>query len=217
MNAASLRWAAAGVALTAAFVVLGLLVRSHPLGVDLTIAESLRGQWRHPPGDIAAVVSDVLGPVLPIVFGVALLVAAGLSFYRGDRTGAGVFLRVALVLALCRATSIAFKPVFLRDRPREYPDLAYPSGHVVSVASTGFAAVLLCAYLAARLVRRAIAIAAVAVVLCAASRLVLGVHWLTDTVGAVLAVAGVGLLTAVLTRLLPTGVGDRRGGVASHS
>jgi undecaprenyl-diphosphatase len=37
----------------------------------------------------------------------------------------------------------------------------------------------------------------------AVSRLVLGVHWLTDTVGAVLAVLGVEFASAAVLRLLP--------------
>ena len=41
----------------------------------------------------------------------------------------------------------------------------------------------------------------------AACRVVLGVHWVTDTIGAVLAVTGVGLLSACALRLLPPGDG----------
>ena len=59
------------------------------------------------------------------------------------------------------------------------------------------------ALFAPRLVRGVMAIVAVAIALCALSRLVLGVHWLTDTIGAVFAVTGIGLLSTVVLRLPP--------------
>lgn len=62
---------------------------------------------------------------------------------------------------------------------------------------------LLCVWLAPRLARWAIVVSASTTVLVAVTRMVLGVHWLTDTVGAVLGVLGVGLLTAAAVRLLP--------------
>jgi undecaprenyl-diphosphatase len=121
----------------------------------------------------------------------------------GDRAFAFVLIRLTVVLLLCRLTSTVFKPVFVRTRPRDYPDLSYPSGHVVSVASTGFVAVLLCLWAAPRLARKVAVVFAVATVLSAASRIVLGVHWLTDTLGSVLGVAGIGLIAAVVLRVLP--------------
>jgi undecaprenyl-diphosphatase len=107
------------------------------------------------------------------------------------------------VFGLCRVTSVLGKPLFLRTRPRSYPEFSYPSGHVVSVSSAGVAAVLLCVWLAPRLTRWVALAAAVATVVVAVTRLVLGVHWLTDTVGAVLAVLGVGFVSAAVLRLLP--------------
>jgi membrane-associated phospholipid phosphatase len=202
MTVPSARWTATGVVLIGAFVALGLVVSRRPLALDVAIADGLRGQWQRPAGTVATVVSDVLGPVLPVLFGAALLIAAAVCRQR-ERALAGVLLRVTVVVVLCRLTSVIFKPVFLRARPRQYPDLGYPSGHVVSTASTGFGAVLLCLWLAPRLLRRVAAISIVATVLCGASRLVLGVHWFTDTVGAVLAVLGVGLLASAVLRLLP--------------
>ena len=197
-----IRWAVLAVVLLGVFVALGLLVSTQPLALDRTIADALQGQWQRPAGTVATVVSDVLGPVLPAVFGSVLLIAAALS-WRPDQVRAMVLLRVIVVLALCRLTSLVFKPLFERARPRQYADLSYPSGHVVSTASTGVAAVLLCLWLAPKLLRRVAVVSAVATVLCAASRLVLGVHWLTDTVGAVLAVLGIGILAALAVRLLP--------------
>ncbi len=192
------RWFVCGVVLLAAFAVLGLIVARQPLALDARIANALRGEDIRPVGQVAGVLTDVLGPVLPFVMGAVLL---ALAIRRpGDRA---LCVRLAVVLVLCRLTSLVGKPVFVRERPRVYPDLSYPSGHVVSVASTGLVAVLLCAWLVPRVLRWAVAAAVVATVLAAACRIVLGVHWLTDTVGAVLAVTGVGLLSAAGLDLLP--------------
>jgi undecaprenyl-diphosphatase len=203
MTVPTVRWAAAGVVFIALFVALGLLVSRQPLALDVTIADALRGQDLQPAGRVAAVVSDILGPVLPPILGTGLVVGAIVRWRAGDPAFAGVAIRLAVVLLLGRLTSIVFKPVFLRTRPRTYPDLSYPSGHVVSVASTGFVAVLLCVWSAPRLARKVAVVFAVATVLSAASRIVLGVHWLTDTIGSVLGVAGIGLIATVVLRVLP--------------
>ncbi|WP_216217552.1 phosphatase PAP2 family protein [Amycolatopsis aidingensis] len=191
--------------LCAAFLALGLLVRDRPLDVDRAVVEAFRGQWLRPLGTVTALLSDVLlGPLLPVLLAGVLLVAAWVRWRRGQRARAMLLLRVWVLLALCRLTSFVFKPIYLRDRPRAYPDFAYPSGHVVSVASTGFALVVLCAWLAPRLLRWVAGVAVLATVLSAACRIVLGVHWVSDTVGAVLAVAGAGLLGCLALRLLPS-------------
>ncbi|WP_329050139.1 phosphatase PAP2 family protein [Amycolatopsis sp. NBC_01488] len=196
------RWLVVGAVLAAAFVVLGLSVARQPLTLDVEVANALRGVYAEPLGRVAQAGSDVLGPVLPFVLGAGLL---ALALRR--RGHLGLFVRLGVVLVLCRLTSLVFKPLFLRARPRDYPDLSYPSGHVVSVASTGFVLLLLCAWLWPRLVRRVAVAVVVATVLSAVCRVVLGVHWVTDTIGAVLAVTGVGLLSACALRLLPPGDG----------
>jgi undecaprenyl-diphosphatase len=203
MSVPRVRWAVLGTVLLAAFVALGLLVSHRPLALDTAIASVLSGQWQRPVGQVASVVSAILGPALPVLFDTVLVIAAVVDWRRHERTRALVLIRIALVVVPCRFVSVVFKPVFLRQRPRQYADLSYPSGHVVSAATTGFAALLLCLWLAPRLLRCVAMVAVVATVLCAGSRLVLGVHWLTDTIGSVLGVLGVGILTAVALRLLP--------------
>jgi undecaprenyl-diphosphatase len=205
MTVPRIRWLVTGVVLLAAFLALGLAVDRQPLGLDQAVANVLRGQDSQPAGLVAGVVTNVLGPVLPFVLGAALI-----ALVVRDRSRLPLCLKLAAVLVLCRLTSVVFKPVFLRQRPREYPDLSYPSGHVVSVASTALVVVLLAAWLAPRLARRAIVVGAVATVLAAVCRVVLGVHWVTDTVGAVLAVLGVGLVSASALRLLPVSGHDGR-------
>ncbi|HEV7975017.1 phosphatase PAP2 family protein [Amycolatopsis sp.] len=197
------RWVVLGVVLCVGLLALGLLVARQPLSLDSAIANALQDQWQHPVGTVASIVSDLLGPVLPWVFGAILFVAAVIAWRRGDRGRAAVLVKITAVVLLCRLTSVVLKPVFGRARPRDYPDFSFPSGHVVSTASTGFGAVLLCLWLAPRLLRRVAVIAVLATTLCAASRVVFGVHWLSDTVGAVFGVLGIGILAAVALRLLP--------------
>ena len=199
------RWLVVGVVLSAAFVVLGLSVARQPLTLDIEVANALRGVYAEPLGRVAQVGSDVLGPVLPYVLGAALL---ALALRR--RQHWGLCVRLGVVLVLCRLTSLVFKPIFLRERPRAYPDLSYPSGHVVSVASTGFVVLLLCAWLWPRLVRRVAVAGAGGGVLSAALPVAPSMYsgpQTTGTMGAVLAVAGVGLLSACALRLLPAGDG----------
>jgi len=189
--------------LFAAFVGLGFAVSRPPFAVDLAVAGLVEGWWRGTPGDVAQVVSDVSGPVVPATFAIGLAIGVVVCLRRRLRFQAGVGLRVLAVLAMTRLVSVVFKPLFVRDRPREYPEFSYPSGHVVSIAGTGLAAALLCVWLAPRLTKWVVAGFAAATVLCAASRVVLGVHWVSDTVGAVLGVLGVGFLTGWAVRLLP--------------
>ncbi|WP_037309292.1 phosphatase PAP2 family protein [Amycolatopsis orientalis] len=188
----------AGALLLIGFIVLGLFVDDRPPPVDVALADAFHGQYARPAGQVAGLVTNVLGPVLPFALGAVLAV---LAWQRRDLTALCV--KLAVVLVLCRMTSLIAKPVFYRERPREFPDLSYPSGHVVAVACTGFVAVLLCAWTRPRLVRLAITIAVAATVVGALCRVVLGVHWLTDTAGSVLAVGGVGLISATGLGLLP--------------
>ncbi|MGH3622505.1 MAG: phosphatase PAP2 family protein [Sciscionella sp.] len=191
-----------GALLLAAFVLLGVLAAAGPIGPDATVADVLRGEWRRPPGTVAAVVSVLLGPATPVAAAVLLLAGVALAYRRADRWLLGVLLRCFVVGVACRLVSV-LKLAFDRRRPRLYPDFSYPSGHVVSVATTAFVAILLCLWLAQRLLPLVITLAVFAVLVCAAARLVLGVHWVTDTVGATLGVTGVGLLVADALGLLP--------------
>lgn len=203
--------AGAGALLLIAFLVLGVTVSDTTPTVDRFVADSLGDGWQATTGDVAFVVSAVLGPVLPVLLGLGLLAGAALAHRRGDPVRRGLLLRATVLLAVCRAVSLV-KPLFGRDRPREYPDFSFPSGHVVSVASVGFTVVVLTAWLAARRVRAVLWWSVVAVAVAALCRMVLDVHWLTDVLGATLGVVGLGLLTAIGLRLLPArpaGVGSR--------
>jgi undecaprenyl-diphosphatase len=203
-----IRWLAGGLVSLGLFIALGIAVAAHPLGIDLSVAGAFQGLWRGSVGRVTTVVSDLFGLVLPAVFMIAVLVGTILAWYRGMRREAGIALRVLVVYALGRVTSWVGKPLFVRERPRAYSQFSYPSGHVVSIASAGLAVVLLCVWLAPALTRWVALAFGVATVLVAVTRLMLGVHWLTDTVGAVLGVLGIGLISAAVTRLLPRPVSE---------
>lgn len=204
-----IRWLAAGLTSLALFVALGLAVAKHPLGVDLAVTGAFQGWWRGTFGNVTKIASDLLGLFLPDAVMIAVLVGVILACYRGMRREAWIAVRVLVVYGLARLTSWAGKPIFVRARPRAYSEFSYPSGHVVSAASAGLAAVLLCVWLAPRLTRWVLLAAAVVTVVVALTRLMLGVHWLSDTVGAVLGAAGLGLLGAAALRLLPGPVPGR--------
>lgn len=194
-----------GLLLVVAFVALGLTVSGVTPGVDRFVAESLGGGFAGDVGSVASVVSDVLGPVLPIVLGVGLLVRA--AVVRTDRDQSHLLLKAVVVLVLCRLVSFV-KPLFARARPREYPDFSFPSGHVTSVAAVAFTAAVLCAWLARPRLRACVFWGGLAVLVAALCRILLDVHWLTDTVGAVVGVLGVGLLASAALGLLPPPAGE---------
>jgi membrane-associated phospholipid phosphatase len=190
-----------GVVLALASVVLGLTVRHQPPAVD----EGLRqGAVELGPGfaHASTVVGFVLSPGLATI---ALLSLALRALLAKDP----LLARCAVLLAVCWSTLFA-RYWYQRVRPVEFPKWAYPSGHVTAVTAVAFTGVVLCAWLARRYLRLAVVSACVVVAVTAASRVVLEMHWFTDTVGAVLAVVGVGLVVARALRLVPVGVMSRR-------
>ncbi|MCE7011927.1 phosphatase PAP2 family protein [Kibdelosporangium philippinense] len=194
-----------GIALLTLFILLGVWVRDSAWPLDLVVSDAMVGFWQTSGGDVVWVITDILGPVLPIVMFVVLVVAAVRS--RRDAYVLNVLLRSMVLLAACRIMSL-FKGVFERDRPRAYVDFSYPSGHVVSVASVAFTGIVICGWLARHLLRRAIVLATTLVVIAAACRVLLDVHWVTDVLGGTLGVTGIGLIVATAMHLIP--VGERK-------
>jgi membrane-associated phospholipid phosphatase len=189
-----------GIALIAAFLLLGLWVRDTVPWIDTQVADAVGTTYVN--DQTVQVFTDILGPVLSIV--AAVLIAAGviLMWVKDRNWEAGVLARCLVVLLACRTLSF-FKDVFTRLRPRQYPEYAFPSGHTVSVACVAFTGVLLCAWFARRALPWVIGLAVAVTVVAAALRVMLAVHWLTDVVGSVVGVTGVGLVVAVVLRLLP--------------
>jgi undecaprenyl-diphosphatase len=156
-------------------------------GLDVWVQNELpRPEWLRAA---AFAVSLVLGPTLGWAFAAVLF---ALAWRRRD-----VRLWKALVLhALCCATVLT-RWLFDRVRPVEYHLPSYPSGHTVAVASVGFTLVVL--------LKRGVLWAALAVLVCGFARVVLAMHWVTDVIGAVLGVTGVGLLAALALGLVTSG------------
>ena len=113
--------------------------------------------------------------------------------------------RIAVLLGLCWVT-VLFRHAYRRVRPIDFPKWSYPSGHVTAVTALAFTSVVACAWLAHRWLRAVVVLAVTAVVLTAASRVVLRMHWFTDTAGAVTGVVGVGLLAGLALGLVKPGV-----------
>lgn len=137
----------------------------------------------------AFAVSLVLGPTIGWAFAAVLFV---LAWRRRD-------LRLWKALALhglCCATLLV-RWLFDRMRPIEYHLPSYPSGHTVAVASVGFTMVVL--------FKRGVLWAVLAVLVGGFARVVLEMHWVTDVIGAVLGVMGVGLVAALALGLVASG------------
>jgi membrane-associated phospholipid phosphatase len=160
-------------------------------GLDVWVHHELpRPEWLQ---DAAFVVGLVLGPTIGWAFAAVLFV---LAWKRRDPR-----LWKALALhALCCATLLT-RFLFERVRPIEYHLPSYPSGHTVAVASTAFTLVVLL-----RRTTWTVALWAVlAVLVTGFARVVLEMHWVTDVIGAVLGVTGVGLVAALALGLVTSG------------
>jgi membrane-associated phospholipid phosphatase len=180
---------AVGAVLAISWVLLGM---PELTALDVWVHDELaRPEWLRAT---AFVVSLVLGPTIGWAFAAVLFV---LAWRRRD-------LRLWKALALhglCCATLLT-RWLFDRVRPVEYHLPSYPSGHTVAVASVGFTMVVLLR----REVMWPVVLSAVPAVLVAGfARVVLEMHWVTDVIGAVLGVTGVGLLAALALGLVTSG------------
>jgi undecaprenyl-diphosphatase len=189
-----------GVALVAVFLLLGYWVRDTVPWIDTDVSNAVGTKWQN--DQTIGVLTNILGPTLPIVVAVVLAGLTVLAWIRDQNYAAGVLLRCLVLLLACRAVSL-FKDVFMRARPRVYSDYAYPSGHTVSVACVAFTGVVLCAWFARHALPWVIGLAVLLVAAAAAFRIMLGVHWFTDVLGSAIGVTGFGLVVAVLLGLLP--------------
>lgn len=187
---------ASGLASLALFAGLGEYAKSRPLAVDREVA--LWFKAHRTPGEVqwAQVVSALTTPI--IVFAAILMLLFYLnylarSWYLRD------FIPFAFVLS-CAAIATVAKPFFDRVRPGAglstlYDfEPSYPSSHVLYLA-----AAVSSLFLASRNRRFwiffPVLLFSSVIGLC---RLVLGVHWLTDSVGAVFLAMGMWIIYFVL-------------------
>jgi membrane-associated phospholipid phosphatase len=146
----------------------------------------------------AAVVEAAAGVgVLLAVAGLVLAVAAAL---RRPAMRAGLW-RHGVLLAACAAVA-GTQVLFQRPGPPGAgQDWTYPSGHAAVITAVAVTAVTLCRRSAPAWARTVLVVEVLAVAVTTASRVVLGEHFPTDVVGAMIGVVGVGL---VVTALLDT-------------
>ena len=199
-----LRTAVAVAAITAGVAVVGWVVGLLLVGhVGPGAIQPLDGAVRRWVEDHSST-TDPLATGVDAVFGSAgcvtiAAVAGALVWARGRRL---VHALVPLVVALCAGFVVfAVKAAIARPRPVltggiAVDDYSFPSGHATSFAALAVAMALL--WLPERWQRAGWISTVVAVVVVAASRLVLGVHWFSDVaVGVALGVAlAVGIVWA---------------------
>jgi membrane-associated phospholipid phosphatase len=202
----------AGLSILAGFLVHGL-THIHGVAHDDEALVSLLARHRSSGLTDASLVGSIIagGVVLPIVAGVAALVAAALRHWR-----LAAFLPFALGLesGSYRATTLAVH----RHRPTVHRleqldvNASYPSGHTAaSIAVYGGIALLVSSRLASRKARVAVwAVAALIPVYVAFARMYRGMHHPLDIAGGVL--VGVAALTAIVLVSRASGLAaqDRR-------
>lgn len=141
----------------------------------------------------------------PVVVAVIGLGLAAWSAWR--RHWAGALLAVVGPALAAAANDFLFKPVVNRTLGGV---LSFPSGHTIAVTSVATVAAILVAARFRR--RRRVTLAAVGAVPCAvaAALVTLDLHYLTDTVGGLLAGVAIVLLTGLAIDAVAVRTGARR-------
>lgn len=179
----------------AALVVIGSLVGSGPLPVDLSIREALHVGGPVPlPLDLLNTIGD------PLVWdGSVVLLAAGLWFRR--RRIEAAWIAGGLIVAELLATAI--KVVVDRPRPPGIlvtdwiTQASFPSGHATRATAAGILLVMFLPF--GRRSRVVVALVAIVVAaLMGLGRIIAGEHWPTDVLGAYLLVGGLAAAAAAM-------------------
>lgn len=199
-------WIVVTVVLFVVTFALGFLIKFVPaLGTAQLPLDAALNRQHTSTLDTVALALDRLDQ--PVIVGVILIVVFALMWLlKGWRRSLGLVIVAGAGWVTCLVVKYAVhlpRPA-LDDVPhqliKEASTLSYPSGHVAFVAALGAALFMV---VSARGARVAIAIVfAVLAVVVAASRLYVGVHYLTDTAGGVLNGIAGALLFAGLWNLL---------------
>ena len=178
------------------------------LRLDRAVSQALyagdgRPQWSEVLLQVAT--APGLSAVRAVVF---LPVLGWLVLHRAWWTAAWVLLAAGLVgplTTLLKETVGRLRPQFAEGGAR-WESFSYPSGHSSGIAALVTVALVLAWPLLAPAARRAWLTAGLALVLLVGlTRMLLGVHWLSDVVGGWALGAGWALLVAVLFDALPGG------------
>lgn len=178
------RYLWAGLISFAAFITLGIVVRSKPTSIDLTIAQFFMSHRTDGEIRFANILSAMTAPIIVAPLAIGLLL---LWNYKKQKWSAQDFIPIVLIVATGVASTLA-KTIFHRARPGIDLSTLYdaepgfPSSHTVFVAAIGSSLLFIIAK------RRLLVIAAIFVAtgFMSSNRLVLGAHWLTDLLGSVL-------------------------------
>ncbi len=199
-------WIVVTVVLFVVTFAIGFLVKLVPaIGTAQLPLDAALNRLNSPLRDFVALALDKLDQ--PLVVGIILVVIFGVMWIlKGWRTSLGI----AIVAGAGWVTVLVVKYVVHQPRPdlndvphqllKSASTLSYPSGHVAFVAALGAALFMALSSRAAR-ITIAILFALLAVVV-AATRLYLGVHYLSDTVGGLLNGVAGAVLFAGLWNLL---------------
>jgi len=199
-------WIVVTVVLFVVTVALGFAVKLLPaLGAAQLPLDAALNRSNTPGLDSIALALDKLDQ--PVVVAVILLVVFGVMWLlKGWRRSLGI----VVVAGAGWVTVLAVKYLVHQPRPdlgdvphqllKSASTLSYPSGHVAFVAALGTALFLAIRRRAARVA--IVIVFAVIAVMVAASRLYVGVHYLTDTVGGVVNGIAGALLFADLWNLV---------------
>ena len=183
------RLLAGGAAAIGTAAVLGAIVRDRWSPLDTWFVREFRL-----PVDAAVVEAAGGAGVLLAVAGLAFAVVTAL---RRPEVRAGLW-RHAVLLTACAAVAGA-QVLFQRPGPPGAgQDWTYPSGHAAVVTAVAVTAVVLCRRSAPAWTGAVLVVEVLAVAVTTASRVVLGEHFATDVVGAVVGVVGVGLVVTAL-------------------
>lgn len=201
-----LTWSLLCLGLFAALAAVVVAAPSWLVDLDAEARPASRWALRHDWLDVPLhVVERGFGTIASIVYG---LVLALVMFLKGHRRA------TVLVVATMTVTMLAtygLKHLLGRDRPewqagdRFHSNAAFPSGHASFTAALAALVILLAVMLVRRGgIRRLIGTAAVLLtIVVAADRVLLGRHFVTDTIGGALLGVGVVLLGLALYSPLP--------------
>ena len=188
------------------------LPKEEPPTIDLDVSKGVQGMVGPEVGEALRVTSEILAPPW------AAIATIGLSLLVGWRLGrrSGVF-----VLACLASTQLLVeftKAVTKRHRPdgalvvggSMESTHAFPSGHVAFAAAAGAALTIALSRGRPESQGTGFLLTALLTVWVALSRIYLGRHWLTDTIGSVLLAAGMVSLCTIW--LGPKTTGPPQGG-----
>jgi membrane-associated phospholipid phosphatase len=181
-----------GAAGIAAMAVLGAVARDRWTPLDTWVVRDAR----IPTGSPLAAAVEVVAGTAVLIAAAGLLFATAAAVLRPSVRG-GLW-RAAVLLAACVALA-ATQVLFRRPGPPGAGQAwTYPSGHATVVIAVAVTTVVLCRWAVPAWTRPVVAAEAAAVVATTASRVLLGEHFPTDVLGAVIGVAGVGLVVTAL-------------------